>query len=351
MQYEEILNVVRVGSPVVIFDDQKEGEGDLFCPAAVAAPEVLQFMIRLGSGLLCLAMPRDLLEDKGIPRISDTLRVIDGIFNYHGSRALVLRRMVDSLVANGLPDTPFHFPVDKRGLHSGISVSERFETIQALIDPNSSIDDFEVPGHLFTLGAHPNGFVGRQGHTESAVALAEAAGLFPAGLLCEIVDDNGEALKTAPLFQVSSELGIRAGRHEWLINIGREYGYNCGMAFQVYDDYSDMHNNVGMPWKSIAKGELPTSLAALQARSGGGEIIAENHCASILQMGNAYIATAMKAARCFPDTEIKHILLEFPQACCDALIAEAPTAKLKLPEPEPQGTSCFPQPLSLNPQV
>jgi len=212
MAYERILDIVRLGRPIVIFDDKKEGEGDLFCPAAVAVPEVLQLMIRAGSGLLCLAMPRDLLEEKGIPRIATALQIADadGPVVPRGLQGQLFRRMVDSLTTHGLPDTPFHFPVDKRGLRSGISVSERFETIQALMDPASSIDDFEVPGHMFTLGAHPQGFEGRQGHTEASVALSEAVGLFPAGLLCEIVDDNGEMCQGDDLeaFTRERHLGI-----------------------------------------------------------------------------------------------------------------------------------------------
>ncbi len=72
------------------------------------------------------------------------------------------------------------------------------------------------------------------------------------------------ALKTPPLFEVACALGIRAAKNDWLINLGKQYGYNCGMAFQVFDDYCDLMQVVGQPWEAASKGSLPSSLRSLQ---------------------------------------------------------------------------------------
>ncbi len=194
---QRILDQVWAGSPLVILDDRRELEGDIFCAAEVATAEVLQLMVRKASGLLCMAMPRTQLEGMGIPRLSEMITkmylLADQVEDRHMLSKAETRFLLSIYTRMG--DTPFHFPVDVRGQPSGISVVERLETIQALLSPHASIDDFDVPGHLFTLGAHPDGLRGRGGHTEAAVDLAVAAGLKPAGLLCEVVGDEGEMLR------------------------------------------------------------------------------------------------------------------------------------------------------------
>lgn len=184
-----LLNAVRQGKPLVILDDRREHEGDLYCAAQVAEPEVLQFMVRRCSGFLCLAMPRPRLERIGIPRISSLLDLLMGVGVPRHRLPGPWMRFLESL-ADGA-DTPFHFPVDLRGLASGISVEDRYATIRALLDPGANVGQFAVPGHLPLLGAHPQGLKGRAGHTECATTLARLAGLEPAGLLCEIVGDDG----------------------------------------------------------------------------------------------------------------------------------------------------------------
>lgn len=191
----EILNQVWSGRPLIILDDRREFEGDIFCAAEVVTPEVLQFMIRKASGLLCMSMPRTELERMGIPRLSDLFEYldIDRYEVYHPDGPVA--RFYRSLASRDTANTPFHVPVDFRGQASGISVLDRYATIKALLSGDFSIDDFDVPGHLFTLGAHPDGLEGRKGHTESVVDLCKIAGLKPAGLLCEVVGDEGEMLR------------------------------------------------------------------------------------------------------------------------------------------------------------
>lgn len=183
---QQVIRVIRTGKPIILLDDRREFEGDIFIPAEVVVPEVLQLMVRLASGLLCIAMPRQDLEDKGIPRLSNVFESTIAL------KDSPVARMINSLAQRGFTDTPFHIPIDFRGCEGGISVVERHKTIQLLLDPDSSIDDFEVPGHLFTLGSHPEGLRGRVGHTETTVDLCRMAGLKPAGLLCELIGDEGE---------------------------------------------------------------------------------------------------------------------------------------------------------------
>lgn len=213
MGQDQILDKVRLGCPVILLDDRKEAEGDLFCPAEMATSEVLQFMIRQASGLLCMTMPRYRLEEIGIPRITQGLEILADLFVPEGQRPLLdaeyapwvpfLRSM-----RGRLADTPFHFPVDLARHESGISVAERLETIQALLDPEADIDQFATPGHLFTLGAHPNGLEGRWGHTEASVDVCRAAGLTPAGLLCELVGDDGTMLRGDELLEFATTTKI-----------------------------------------------------------------------------------------------------------------------------------------------
>jgi len=207
---DQILEKVRLGCPVVLLDDRKEAEGDLFCPAAKATPEVLQFMVRRASGLLCLAMPRHRLEQIGIPRVSEGLELLASSWDCTRSRTALKYSITAwqkflGTIPGHLSGTPFHFPVDLARHESGVSVVERLETIQALLRPDASIDWFTTPGHLFTLGAHPQGLAGRWGHTEASVDLCRAAGLMPAGLLCEIVGEDGTMLRGNDLTQFANQ--------------------------------------------------------------------------------------------------------------------------------------------------
>lgn len=201
MEVGQVVEAVKAGSPVVILDDRKEMEGDLFCAAEKVEPEVLQFMIRQCSGFLCMAMPRLRLEEIGIPRISyfcQNVWMPDYKFDENN---VVIRFLEAAAVAN----TPFHFPVDLKGLHSGISVMDRYATIQALLRADADIAQFECPGHLPLLGSHPQGLAGRVGHTEASVDLCRMAGLAPAGLLCETCSDDGTMMRGEELEQFARD--------------------------------------------------------------------------------------------------------------------------------------------------
>ena len=93
------------------------------------------------------------------------------------------------------------------------------------------------------------------------------------------------ALKAAPLIEVAGALGIRAAKNDCLINLGKQYGYNWGMAFQVYHDYCDLVRVVGQPWESASKGPLPSSLRALRPRVGGDGAVTEQNCTDVPDIG------------------------------------------------------------------
>lgn len=130
-------------------------------------------------------------------------------------------------------------------------------------------------------------------------------------------------LKTAPLFELPAELGVRAAKKDWLINMAKLYGFHCGMAFQIYDDASDLLKFRGQPWESMTKGKLPASLQALKTRIEGGQLITEDDYTKTLELAEPLISGAQKAAQAFPDSSVKDHLFSLPQYCCNALLAEA----------------------------
>lgn len=147
------------------------------------------------------------------------------------------------------------------------------------------------------------------------------------------------SLKTAPLFEVACELGVRAAKMDWQINVAKQYGWNCGMAFQVYDDYTDLRKAVNQPWEATANGSVPLSIRALQILHGGQEVVTEEACAAVLAMGAQYLNRALASVGTFPDSEVKSLLMELPQFCCDSLIdeAEAALASARVPNPSEGG--------------
>lgn len=165
------LEALRAGRPVVVVDHaDRENEGDLILAAEFATPEWVGFMVRHTSGVLCVALPGETCDRLDLPPMAAQNRDPKG--------------------------TAYTISVDAReGITTGIGASERARTIQLLADPASQASDFTRPGHIFPLRAHADGVHGRPGHTEAAVDLTRLAGLTPAGVIAEIVDDQGEPLR------------------------------------------------------------------------------------------------------------------------------------------------------------
>lgn len=165
---------------VIIFSED-EGEADLAIPAQEIVAESILFAARVASGLICLALPKKRLQELEI----------DALPSKYQARP-----------------TPFYSSVDAVGLGSGISPKDRAYTIRKVIDPNTKPSDLARPGHMPLLGAHANGLIGRNGHTEAVVELCRLAGLYPSGVLCELVSDNGEMMNAKELKALAKRFNI-----------------------------------------------------------------------------------------------------------------------------------------------
>ncbi len=164
---EEAIEEFRNGRFVIIIDDEeRENEGDLTIPAQFATPEAINFMARYGRGLICVPMTAERLEQLHVPMM----------VNHNDSHF----------------GTPFSVSVEARsGVTTGISAADRAHTTQVLIDPKTRPNDLVMPGHVFPLRARDGGVLVRAGQTEATVDLCKMAGLYPAGVLCEIMNADG----------------------------------------------------------------------------------------------------------------------------------------------------------------
>ena len=175
---DEAQRELRAGRMVVVVDDEdRENEGDLTMAAEMVTPEAINFMATHGRGLICLAMTGDRLDQ------------------------LELNPMVPDNTA--LHGTAFTVSIDAktRGVTTGISAQDRAQTILAAVDANSCAEDFARPGHVFPLRVREGGVLERRGQTEAAVDLARLAGLYPAGVICEIVNDDGTMARVPDLIR------------------------------------------------------------------------------------------------------------------------------------------------------
>lgn len=177
---EEAIDAIKKGRIVVVVDaEDRENEGDFVCAAELTTAEAVNFMITMGRGQLCMPI---------LPEVSQRLG---------------LHPMVE---ANTAPlGTNYTVPVDHRSTRTGITAAERARTIQAICDPTSKPADFNRPGHLFPLVAKEGGVLRRAGHTEAAVDLARMAGLLPAGVLCEILNDSGDRANREQLHDLARQ--------------------------------------------------------------------------------------------------------------------------------------------------
>ncbi len=181
----EAIEDVREGKCVIVVDDEdRENEGDLIMVAEKATPEMVNFFVKHGRGLVCVPMTADDLH------------------------RLELDQMVSKNTA--LLGTRFTVSVDAlEGTTTGISAYDRAQTIRVLADPDSRPGDLGRPGHIFPLKALSGGVLTRAGHTEAAVDLARLAGLRPAGVLCEIMDDDGSMARAPRLMQMAKRFNLK----------------------------------------------------------------------------------------------------------------------------------------------
>lgn len=182
---DEAVEDYKAGKILIVVDDEdRENEGDFILAAERVTPESVNFMAKHGRGLICMAISKQRAQE------------------------LDLNIMVDHNTA--LHATPFTVTIDaKRGTTTGISAADRALTIQTVIDPHAQPHDLARPGHIFPLVARDGGVLERSGHTEATVDLARLAGLYPAGVLCEIMDEDGSMARVTRLMEMANQFNMK----------------------------------------------------------------------------------------------------------------------------------------------
>lgn len=181
----EAIEDIRAGKFIIIVDDEsRENEGDLAMAAEKVTPEVINFMAKHGRGLICLPIIGQRLDELGIP-----LMVTNNTSRY---------------------STAFTVSIEaKNKVTTGISAFDRAQTIKTVLDPNTKSGDLVQPGHIFPIRAREGGVLVRAGHTEAIVDLAKLAGLYPAGVICEIMDEDGTMARLPQLEEMASEFASK----------------------------------------------------------------------------------------------------------------------------------------------
>ncbi|MBI5229661.1 GTP cyclohydrolase II [Candidatus Micrarchaeota archaeon] len=230
---DEILADVKKGKPVIVVDDgSRENEGDLFVAAEKVSKESIAFMIREGRGLFCVPMDSRRLDELGLEFLGE--------------------RHSDALAS------PFTMSVDARkGTTTGMSASDRLLTVKALLEGNAG--ELKRPGHVFPLRAHELGVFGRRGHTEAAVDLSRLAGLAPAGVICEIINDDGSMARLPDLEKYAKKHGLK------IISVDEiaKYRHSLGGV----SEKCSARKSDGCSVRRSAQAKLPTRFGEFEAVS------------------------------------------------------------------------------------
>jgi 3,4-dihydroxy 2-butanone 4-phosphate synthase / GTP cyclohydrolase II len=279
---EEAVAAIADGGMVLVVDDEdRENEGDLICAAERATPETLAFMVRHGSGIVCVAMRPERLEALELPLMSED-----------GSEAM---------------GTAFTLTVDARhGTTTGVSARDRARTIEVLLDPGTEPDDLRRPGHVFPLRARRGGVLERAGHTEAAADLARLAGFQPAGVLCEVVNEDGTMARLPdlqvfarayglPLLSIADLIAYRA-RRETLVRrvssarIPTDHGAFSAVAYE---------DHVGRTHVALVHGDLagrPDTLVRVHSECFTGDVLGSRRCDCGEQLDRALALIAAEGA-------------------------------------------------------
>jgi len=190
---EEAIEEIREGRLIIVVDDEdRENEGDFLMAAEKVTPQAVNFMARHGRGLICMPCTPDRLDELNInPMVADN---------------------------TSAHETAFAVSIGAKGkITTGISAYDRAVTIQAVVDPRTRPEDISKPGHVFPLRAREGGVLRRAGHTEAAVDLARLAGFFPAGVICEIMNEDGTMARVPQLAEIKKQFGLKMVTIEELI--------------------------------------------------------------------------------------------------------------------------------------
>jgi 3,4-dihydroxy 2-butanone 4-phosphate synthase / GTP cyclohydrolase II len=184
---EDIIEDAREGRPYILVDaEDRENEGDVIIPAQMATPEQINFMAKHARGLICLAINSQRARELRLPPMTSENE------SGHG--------------------TAFTISIEAReGVTTGISAHDRSRTISVAIDPTKSANDIVSPGHVFPLVAKEGGVLVRAGHTEAAVDISRLAGLYPAGVICEVMNDDGSMARLPDLIAFAQLHGLKIG--------------------------------------------------------------------------------------------------------------------------------------------
>ena len=236
----EAIEAIKKGEIIIVVDDEdRENEGDFICAAECVEPEIINFMATHGRGLICASITEQRCEELG------------------------LELMVGSNTA--VHETPFTVSVDLigHGCTTGISASDRAKTIRALVDPNTKPSDLGRPGHIFPLRARQGGVLRRSGHTEAAVDFARLAGLQPAGVLVEIMNEDGSMARLPDLRKVADKFNLKlvsikdliAYRLENESLIEREIEVKMPTAYGDFKMIAYKQTNTGDQHLALVKGD------------------------------------------------------------------------------------------------
>ncbi|MCB9991620.1 MAG: 3,4-dihydroxy-2-butanone-4-phosphate synthase [Rhodospirillales bacterium] len=196
---ETVIEEARQGRMVILVDDEdRENEGDLFIPADAVTPEIINFMTMYGRGLVCLAMAGEMIDRLELP--------------------MMVTRNTSRF------QTAFTVSIEAReGVTTGISAADRAHTIRTAVNPAGRPDDLATPGHIFPLRAVDGGVLNRIGHTEATVDIARLAGYSSAGVLCEIMNNDGTMARLPDLILFAEEFGLKIGKICDLVEYRKEH--------------------------------------------------------------------------------------------------------------------------------
>ncbi|NMJ39767.1 3,4-dihydroxy-2-butanone-4-phosphate synthase [Roseomonas sp. JC162] len=254
---EELLEEARSGRMFILVDDEdRENEGDLVIPAQFATPDAINFMARYARGLICLAMTRHRVDQLGLPLMAQS----------NGTRH----------------QTAFTVSIEARdGVTTGISAADRARTVAVAINPELGREHIVTPGHVFPLVARDGGTLVRAGHTEAAVDFARMAGLNPAGVICEIMNEDGTMARMPDLVAFAQHHGLKLGTIADLIAHRRR---TERLVRRVED--SILPQAIGGEWRAVVYGSTVTEgehLALIKGDVSGEEpVLVRMHAASLI---------------------------------------------------------------------
>ena len=256
---EELIEEARSGRMFVLVDDEdRENEGDLVIPAQFATPAAINFMAKHARGLICLALTRHRVEQLGLPLMAQS----------NGTRH----------------QTAFTVSIEARdGVTTGISAADRAHTVAVAINPEMGREQIVTPGHVFPLMARDGGTLVRAGHTEAAVDIARLAGLTPAGVICEIMNDDGTMARMPDLVAFAQHHGLKLGTIADLIGHRRRTEL---LVRRVVE--GQIHHRIGGDWRLVTYTntlEYAEHLALVKGdvAAATGPVLVRMHAANLMQ--------------------------------------------------------------------